>query len=314
MHNADMKKNGVKRTRDNHRFPGVPTYRSFLRGEKPKRPDREFITPKRERKTERMTERKRPAAVPQGSWGAVAAWYAKHLESPDTYHAKVVLPNLLRLVDPKPDERILDIACGEGFFSRALRARGAQVEGVDIGAELIKIAKQKNPEIPFHIGPAEELRDVPDNAFDQAIIVLAIQNIADVDRVCAAAARVLRPGGSFHIVMNHPAFRIPRHSRWEYHEKSRTQSRCVDRYLSESSATVEMHPGIMGSPKTISFHRPLQYYVKALAKTGFVIDRLEEWISHKRSDSGPRAAAENASRKEIPLFLYVRAKKDVSRA
>jgi hypothetical protein len=33
------------------------------------------------------------------------------------------------------------------------------------------------------------------------------------------------------------------------------------------------------------------------------IRTIEEWISHKNSDSGPRAEAENSARKEIPLFM-----------
>jgi hypothetical protein len=35
---------------------------------------------------------------------------------------------------------------------------------------------------------------------------------------------------------------------------------------------------------------------------------LEEWISNKKSQPGKRAKAENRSRKEIPLFLALRAK------
>lgn len=54
-------------------------------------------------------------------------------------------------------------------------------------------------------------------------------------------------------------------------------------------------------------HRPLQYYFKAQAKAGFAVTRPEEWISHNASDSGHRARDENPARKEIPLFLYLRA-------
>jgi hypothetical protein len=39
------------------------------------------------------------------------------------------------------------------------------------------------------------------------------------------------------------------------------------------------------------------------------VDALEEWPSHKTSTSGPRAPAENVARKEIPMFLAVRAVK-----
>ena len=46
-----------------------------------------------------------------------------------------------------------------------------------------------------------------------------------------------------------------------------------------------------------------------MAKEGFAIAKLEEWISHKRSERGPRQSAEDISRKEIPLFLMLEAKK-----
>lgn len=75
--------------------------------------------------------------------------------------------------------------------------------------------------------------------------------------------------------------------------------------MSETRVKIRMHPGIDPEAYTISFHRPLQYYFKLLAKYGFYVSRLEEWISHKRSQPGPRAEAENTARKEIPLFLFI---------
>ena len=107
--------------------------------------------------------------------------------------------------------------------------------------------------------------------------------------------------------MNHPAFRIPKQSSWEYDDKKKVQFRRVDQYIADSRTAIDMHPGMKNSPQTLTFHRPLQYYFKLLSKAGFAVDKLEEWISHKESDSGPRALAENRARKEIPLFLYLRA-------
>ena len=69
-----------------------------------------------------------------------------------------------------------------------------------------------------------------------------------------------------------------------------------------------MHPGEEKSEQTFSYHRSLQDFFKALAKNGFVVSRLEEWISHKISERGPRQAAEDIARKEIPLFLMLEAK------
>ena len=46
----------------------------------------------------------------------------------------------------------------------------------------------------------------------------------------------------------------------------------------------------------------------ALGSAGLAIDRLEEWPSHKTSPEGPRKRALDKSRKEIPMFLALRAR------
>jgi hypothetical protein len=61
--------------------------------------------------------------------------------------------------------------------------------------------------------------------------------------------------------------------------------------------------------KTISFHRPLQYYFKLFTNEGFLISRLEEWTSHKNSTEGTRQKEENRTRKEFPLFLFIELQK-----
>ncbi len=243
------------------------------------------------------------------SWGAVASWYDKHLNEADTYHEKVILPNLIRLIDAEAGDNVLDLACGQGFFTRAIAKAGAKVEGVDVAPELIAIAKAQSPLIPYHVASVKKLSMFEDETFSKALISLSIQNIEEIELVMKESSRVLRASGILHIVMNHPAFRIPKQSSWNYDDKQHVQYRRVDQYLSNSNTAIDMHPGFSDSPQTISFHRPLQFYFKALSKAGFAVTKLEEWISHKGSDSGPRAGAENRARKEIPLFLYLQAVK-----
>lgn len=243
------------------------------------------------------------------TWDKIAGWDDKHLTGENTYHKQVVLPNLLRLVSPKRGESVVDLACGNGFFSDAFAKEGAQVTGIDVSEELISVARKNAPAVSFHVSSAEKFDIIADNSKDKVVIVLAIQNIEHTAKVLAEASRVLKLGGVLHIVMNHPAFRIPKCTSWEYDEKKKMQYRRVDEYLSESKSVIDMHPGKPNSPQTISYHRPLQYYFKLLQKANFTVERLEEWTSHKASDSGPRANAENHARKEFPLFLYLAAKK-----
>jgi ubiquinone/menaquinone biosynthesis C-methylase UbiE len=249
------------------------------------------------------------ASTNSTSWGEVDAWYDAHLKEEDTYHTRVILPNILRLIDPKPGITILDIACGQGFFAKHLLQKGAAVIGVDISKELIARAKLHAPEGTFFVSPADNLSMIPHESVDRVLISLAIQNIEHAAGVIQEVARVLKKGGTLTIVMNHPAFRIPKKSSWEYDEKSAIQYRRIEGYLSESKTTISMHPGQEHSPETVSFHRPLQWYVKTITNHGLLIDRLEEWTSHKTS-VGKRAKAENRARKEFPLFLAIRAIKN----
>jgi len=244
------------------------------------------------------------------NWNNVADWYNEYLEDrSDTYQTKVIWPNLRRILDPKPEQHILDLACGQGFFSRALAQAGARVTGVDAAKHLIELARKQSPEIDYHVAEADHLPFLKAQNIDAIIIILALQNIENFHGVIKECARVLKPTGRLVMVLNHPAFRIPQASAWGWDEKSRTQYRRIDRYLSEMKTKILMHPGADASATTISFHRPLQVYFKSLAKHGFLVRRLEEWVSHKQSQRGARGAAEDRARKEIPLFLMMEALK-----
>ncbi|MEY4745299.1 MAG: hypothetical protein RL272_1244 [Candidatus Parcubacteria bacterium] len=246
------------------------------------------------------------------SWGDVAEWYDRLLGEGDTFQSKVILPNLTRLLAPGPGDRILDLACGPGYFAYAFAANGAVVTGADVSPELIALAKKNAPKgggngVAFVVAPSNDLRAIADASMDKVVMVLAIQNVDDVRGTAAECSRMLAPGGSLHVVMNHPSFRVPKGSSWAW-DKNGAQYRRMDKYLTEAKVNIQMKPGADPGLMTISFHRPLQYYVKALAKAGFAVTNLEEWVSHKKSDSGPRAAEENRARKEIPMFMYLEAR------
>lgn len=256
------------------------------------------------------------------SWGSVAGWYDDLLEKQvGTYQADLILPNLLRLLEPKRGETILDLACGQGFFARAIAeaASGVKVIGVDLAPELIAIAKKRSAEhsshkvsqktspIEYHASSADRLPFIQNASVDKALIVLAIQNIEDMLSVFKEAARVVKKSGTLVIVLNHPCFRIPKASSWGYDKDAQIQYRRVDGYISESKTKIQMHPGAKPDDYTLTFHRPLQSYAKALGKAGFVIAKIEEWNSKKKSERGPREATENRARKEIPLFLMIEA-------
>lgn len=242
------------------------------------------------------------------SWGEVADWYDEYLQDEDSYQAKVIAPNLMRVLALKKGECVLDLACGQGYFSKLFAEAGASVVGADISPELIALAKKQIPQAAFHATPAHTLPFASNASFDAVVIVLAIQNIENMGEVFAEVRRVLAPQGRFVLVMNHPAFRIPKRSSWGWDEQEKKQYRRLDGYLSQSTTPILMHPGEEGGEETVSYHRSLQDIFKSLTKNGFAVTRLEEWISHKKSEPGPRQQVEDRARKEFPLFLMLEAR------
>jgi ubiquinone/menaquinone biosynthesis C-methylase UbiE len=245
------------------------------------------------------------------SWNNVASWYDELLKSDDSYQSKVILPNLLRVLDLKEGEKVYDLACGQGYFANVFAHVGADVIASDLSKKLIETAKKDAKEkVTFYITPAHRAQFLKDNSIDTIVIILAIQNIENVGEVFAECNRVLKDKGRIVLVLNHPAFRVPQGSDWYFTDG--VQSRIVSKYLSESKLNIDMTPGEKNIKKkisTITFHRSLQFYMKQLAKNSFAITRLEEWISHKQSGIGPRQAAEDKARKEIPMFMCIEVKK-----
>ena len=251
------------------------------------------------------------------SWNSVASWYDELLKNDDSYQAKVILPNLLRVLNLKKGELVYDLACGQGYFSNVFAHVGAIVIASDLSKNLIETAKKDSKsasavgeKINFYISPAHKAQFIKDNSIDTIVIVLAIQNIENVNEVLCECKRILKKDGRLVLVLNHPAFRVPQASDWVY--ENGIQSRIVSHYLSPSKIYIDMTPGEKNPKKkikTISFHRSLQDYVKLFSKNGLAITRLEEWISHKQSGAGPRQIAEDKARKEIPMFMCIEVKK-----
>lgn len=272
---------------------------------------------------------RRPAAAPgtaarsgttDTDWEAVAAWYDDLQSSGESDHyANVIIPGTVRLVQPRKGLRVLDVACGQGVIARALAERGAQVVGVDGSPSLVEAAAARSTavrgsgggEVEFHVGDARNLDALGLEAasFDAATCIMALSNIEPIEPCLRAVHGLLKPGGALVFVIVHPAFRAPDQTAWGWDDATRTQYRRVDGYLSPAAKAIKMHPGSAPDVTTMTFHRPLQTYVRLLAQSGFAVTGLEEWPAMRTSQPGPRAEAENRARREIPLFVAVTAQK-----
>ncbi len=113
---------------------------------------------------------------------------------------------------------LVDLACGQGFYSRLAHHRGARpVVGVDLSAAMVEAACQEERRAPLGIRylqadaasvSAEQLGQ-PDG-FDQALALFLFNYAADpaaLTGLARAVWRCLRPGGRLLAVLPNPAFR-----------------------------------------------------------------------------------------------------------
>lgn len=247
-------------------------------------------------------------------WQQVNKWYDSVVgELGHYYHQQIVMPGVLKLlkINDKEPARVLDLACGQGVLSRHL-PKNTYYHGVDGSKDLIKNAKNYTHNNNHHFSVGDICTTLPlkePQPFSHATIILALQNIAEPDKVFMQASKNLMINGTLVIVLNHPYFRIPRQSNWQIDEEQKIQYRRINRYLSPLKIPIQMQPSkAEKSVNTWSFHFPLSSYVQWLNQSGFVIELIEEWTSDKTS-VGRNAAMENRARQEFPLFMAIRATK-----
>ncbi|MEW6251060.1 MAG: methyltransferase domain-containing protein [Planctomycetota bacterium] len=250
---------------------------------------------------------------PGAGWDHVAAWYDRLIgEAGSDYHRNVILPTALRLLDPQPGERFLDLCCGQGVLSRLLLEHSpAAILAVDASPLLIAAAKQRghDPRVRYIVRDARRLGPLADGSFDAAACVMAVQDLDGIDELFMEMARALRPDGRAVLVMMHPCFRIPRQSEWGWDDAKRTQYRRIDRYAAPLTIPIATHPGAAPGQQTFFHHRPLADYINALGRAGLAIVAAEEPLTHRRAAPGGHSRGENRAAEEIPVFLGLKAVK-----
>lgn len=245
------------------------------------------------------------------SWESSDRWYGKLVgEKGHYYHQSIIIPNVLRLLQIKPaDNRaLLDLGCGSGVLARHLPKEMSYV-GIDASKGLLEQAKQQTKTGQFLFADVTKPLPLKKTDFDLVTFILSLQNMEDGKGALEQAAKHLKTSGQLLLILNHPAYRIPRQTDWGYDEGKKLMYRQVNSYMSSLKIPIAMQPSKQEkSPTTYSFHNPLSTISSWLKSAGFVIAELDEWCSDKKSEGG-RAKAEDRIRKEIPLFLAILATK-----
>ena len=248
------------------------------------------------------------------SWEKSSNWYKKIVGDDGHYfHQTIIFPKIKRLIDFSKINSVLDLACGQGIFERQLDQNKEYV-GIDISRSLINEASNKSINKRHQFLVSDVSKDLPlkKDDFDLVTIILALQNIKNINGVIKNASKHLKKDGKFLIILNHPIFRIPRQSAWGVDSQNKIQYRRIERYMSNLEIPISTNPGkFQKSEITWSFHNPLSKYSQLLFENGFLIEKIEEWVSEKKS-TGPMTKMEDRARNEIPMFMAIVASQSFS--
>lgn len=106
------------------------------------------------------------------------------------------IPHLIGAAQVSPSMSVLDVACGPGYVSGAVKQVDAVPTGIDFSARMVAIAKAMFPDISFTQGDAHDL-PFEDAGFDRVLINFGLLHLSHPERGCAEVCRVLKSGGRF---------------------------------------------------------------------------------------------------------------------
>ncbi len=150
-----------------------------------------------------------------GMWASVAPAWAEHADYADTRGAAVTA-RMLELAAPRPEDRVLELACGAGGVGIAaakLVGTAGEVVLSDVAPEMTAIAAARAAALG--LGNVRslplDLDDIaqPDQAYDVVLCREGLMFALDPAHAVAEIRRVLRPGGRVALAVWGPRLRNP---------------------------------------------------------------------------------------------------------
>lgn len=124
--------------------------------------------------------------------------------------------NQLALQYASSAQQILDIGCGEGYYSHRLynalvAHHFCYLQGVDISKSAIKYAAKRYPNLSFCVASAYEM-PIPSNSIDLAIRIYAPSKVEELQRIMAPSGILITvsPGPLHHFALKQQIYDQPR--------------------------------------------------------------------------------------------------------
>lgn len=136
-------------------------------------------------------------------YDGLAASYAAFLDAHAPFY-ETAESALRRLLGPGPG-RCVDLGCGTGRFLATLADLGWDAVGVDESADQLRLARAAGPQTEL-VRSDVARTPLPAASFDACVSTFTHTDVDDFAGLVAEARRLLRSGGRFVYVGNHPCF------------------------------------------------------------------------------------------------------------
>lgn len=138
----------------------------------------------------------------------IAEDYQRAKQNPWRQHIEAF--TLLGMLPDLTGKSVVDIACGEGYYTRRLRDKGAaRIVGVDLSPRMIELARAQEAQqqlgVEYSVGNGKDLSF--EGEFDIAFAAYFLNYARDkneLQEMCDAISRSLKPGGRFITVNANP--------------------------------------------------------------------------------------------------------------
>ncbi|KAK7731722.1 hypothetical protein SLS53_008666 [Cytospora paraplurivora] len=225
-------------------------------------------------------------------------------------------------------KRVLDLACGEGWFARWCVSRGAKaVDACDISTNMLNKAEAlsrtstsipdktlmsndvgngrvDNGLIKYTRVDLEKLQ-LPGNTYDLVFCGLALHYVKRLSNVMQQVQSSLVPGGVFVYSVEHPFLTAPISPSFIKTPTSKSPNGEVDQWTVDSYFSEGMRSVDWVVNGVIKQHRTLTSYFDLMREAGFEVEKMDEWGATNQSGRKHPDWVEGV----LPRFLLVKARR-----